>query len=94
MPNNSESLPAVPMGDEIVDRIAAEIGLLVAEHIEAMYPAAAQAVAWHSARRSIQGVVRNAVSSAGRAAEAGRADAWVEDSRAARRRRKKQTGKR
>ncbi|WP_449043771.1 hypothetical protein [Paracoccus versutus] len=79
-------LPAVLMTDDIVDRIAAEIGIQVAYHIETMYPAAATAVAWNSCKRSIQGVVRNAVASAGKAAEEGRVDQWIKDNRAQRRR--------
>lgn len=78
-------LPARPMSDDLVDRIAAEIGLHVAHHIETMYPAAAKAVAWGSAKRSIQGCIRNAVASAGRAAERGEADQWIKNNRANRR---------
>lgn len=78
-------LPARPLSDEVVDRIAAEIGLQVSHHIEMMYPAAAEAVAWNSAKRSIQGVVRNAVAAAGRAAEEGRADDWIAQERRLRR---------
>lgn len=78
-------LPAAPLTDDVVDKIAREIGLIVAHHIETMYPAAAQAVAWESCKRSIQGVVRNSVASAGRAAETGRVDQWVRDQRAMRR---------
>lgn len=71
--------------DDIVDRIAAEIGLHVAHHIETMYPEAAEAVAWGSAKMSIQGCIRNAVASAGRAAEQGCADEWINRNRALRR---------
>lgn len=70
---------------DLVDRIAAEIGLQVTDHIERMYPAATKAVAWNSAKRSIQGVIRNAVAAAGRAAEQGKADQWIENSRKTRR---------
>jgi hypothetical protein len=77
----SETLPARPLSDDVVDRIAAEIGIQVAYHIETMYPAAAEAVAWNSAKRSIQGVVRNAVAAAGRAAEIGDVDQWIRQSR-------------
>lgn len=77
--------PAIPLSDDVVDRIAAEIGIQVAYHIETQYPAAAQAVAWESCKRSIQGVVRNAVASAGRAAELGMADVWIKESRNRRR---------
>ena len=78
-------LPAVPLSDDVVDKIAREIGLIVAHHVETMYPAAAQAVAWESCKRSIQGVVRNSVKSAGQAAETGRVDDWVKRQRAQRR---------
>lgn len=71
--------------DDIVDRIAKEVAALVSDHIETMYPAAAKAVAWKSCKRSIQGVVRNSVAAAGRAAENGNADAWISASAARRR---------
>ena len=82
----TSTLPARPLSDDVVDRIAAEIGLIVAHHIEAQYPAMTEPVAWNSAKRSIQGVIRNAVASAGRAAEAGTVDAWIKNVRARRRR--------
>ena len=74
------NLPAISMSDDLVDRIAKEVAALVSDHIETMYPAAAKAVAWDSCKRSIQGVVRNSVASAGRAAEKGNADLWIADS--------------
>jgi hypothetical protein len=77
-------LPAVPLADDVADKIAREIGLIVAHHIETMYPAAANAVAWNSCKLSIQGVVRNSVSSAGKAAETGTVDQWVRQQRIAR----------
>jgi hypothetical protein len=70
-------LPAVPIEPDIVDRIAAEIGLQVGHHIETMYPAMTKNVAWGSAKKSIQGLIRNAVASAGRAAESGEIDDWI-----------------
>ncbi|WP_226780300.1 hypothetical protein [Oceaniglobus trochenteri] len=73
-------LPIPAMSDDITDRIAKEVAALVSDHIEAMYPDAARAVAWSSAKRSIQGVVRNAVKSAGDAAEIGQADQWIKKS--------------
>lgn len=79
------NLPAIPMSDDLVDRIAKEVAALVSDHIETMYPAAAKAVAWNSCKLSIQGVVRNAVAHAGRAAEAGKASQWLSDSAARRR---------
>lgn len=78
-------LPAIPMSDDLVDRIAKEIAAQVTDHLETMYPAATEAVAWKSCKRSLQGVIRNAVASAGRAAEAGRADAWIANGAAHRR---------
>ena len=75
----------VEAGDDLVDRIAKEVAALVSDHIEVMYPAAARAVAWSSCRRSIQGVVRNAVAAAGRAAECGIADEWIASSASQRR---------
>lgn len=76
------TLPATEAADDLTDRIAKEIAALVVEHIETMYPAAAQAVAWGSCARSLQGLIRNAVSSAGCAAESGRAEEWIKTSRA------------
>jgi hypothetical protein len=70
-------LPAVPVEPDVVDRIAAEIGLQVGHHIETMYPAMTKSVAWDSAKKSIQGLIRNAVASAGRAAERGEIDYWI-----------------
>lgn len=78
-------LPIPAMSDDLVDRIAKEVAALVSDHIETMYPNAAKAVAWSSCKRSIQGVVRNGVASAGRAAETGQADQWIKDSAARRR---------
>jgi len=73
-----------PLTDDVVDMIAKEIGKTVASHIETMYPEAAKAVAWKSAALSIEGVVRNAVSAAGKAAEAGHIEKWLEHSKAMR----------
>lgn len=84
-PGKEIAHPPLPTADDVVDRIAAEIGLRVADHIERLYPAAAKAVAWNSAKRSIQGVIRNAVASAGRAAERGQAEEWIKQSRKDRR---------
>ncbi len=86
------SLPAIPMADDLVDRIAAEIGLEVAFHIETMYPDAAKAVAWNSCKRSLQGVIRNAIRGAGRAAENGDAEAWISSKRTNRKRLRKMMG--
>lgn len=37
------NLPAVPLGDDVIDRVAREIAAQVADHIESMYPDAARA---------------------------------------------------
>lgn len=49
----TRDLPARPLSDDVVDRIAKEVAAQVTHHIETMYPAAPEAVAWSSARRSI-----------------------------------------
>lgn len=79
----AEKLPALTgaLPDDVVDRVAKEVAAQVRDHIEQMYPAAAKAVAWKSASLSIQGVVRNTMNSAGRAAEEGRIEEWFEVSR-------------
>ena len=71
-----------PMPDDVVDLVAKEVAARVRDHIEQMYPDAARAVAWKSASLSIQGVCRNAMKSAGDAAEAGRFDEWLAQSKA------------
>jgi len=81
-----EKLPAAPLADDLPDRIAKEVAALVMDHLEAMYPQVCQVYAWSSAKRSIQGVVRNSVSAAGKAAERGRADQWIAESASHRRR--------
>lgn len=70
---------------DLIDRIAREIALEVAAHIETYYPDACRAVAWESCKRSIQGVIRNEIASAGRATEAGEAEAWLARTRRTRR---------
>ena len=65
-------LPAKPLPEDAVDMAARAVALEVAEHIVTMYPDAARAVAWESCKRSLSGVIRNAMSRLGRAAEQGR----------------------
>jgi len=77
-------VPAKPLPDDVIDRVAREVAAQVRDHIEHMYPAAAAAVAWRSAGLSIQGVVRNSMAAAGRAAESGKIDAWLTETAAAR----------
>lgn len=71
------TLPARPLPDDVIDRVAKEAAAQVVEHIEAMYPDAARAVAWKSASRSLQGVVRNFMREAGHAAEKGEIEGWL-----------------
>lgn len=73
------TLPSAAMTDDLIDRIAKEVAAQVSDHIETMYPAAADAVAWQSCKRSIQGVVRNNVAAAGREAERGTIERWLKD---------------
>jgi hypothetical protein len=82
IPVTSVALPG--LSNDIVDAIAKEIGKTVASHIKTMYPEAAKAVAWNSAALSLEGVVRNAVSAAGKAAEAGRIEEWLKFSKSMR----------
>ena len=77
----TENMPAVPPNDDLIDRIAKEVAAEVADHIEYAYPAAAKAVAWKSAKRSIQGVVRNHIAAASRATEQGKIEAWLKHHR-------------
>jgi hypothetical protein len=81
----NEVVPHRPMPDDLIDRIAREIALEVGMCLETYYPNACRAVAWESCKRAIQGVVRNGMASAGRAAEAGQAEEWIERTRRHRR---------
>ena len=78
------TLPAAPMSDDLIDRIAKEVAAQVSTHIETMYPAAAEVVAWNSCKRSIQGVVRNNIAAASRATENGTIEIWLKTVRTAR----------
>ena len=74
-----ERLPAAPLPDDVIDRVAKEVAAQVRDHIAQMYPDAARAVAWNSASLSIQGVVKNTMAEAGRAAEGGRINLWLQE---------------
>lgn len=78
---SDEKLPAAPLPDDVIDRVAREVAAQVSDHIEFMYPDAAKAVAWKSASRSIQGVIRNCMSEAGKAAETGRIETCLKSMR-------------
>ena len=80
-PPEITALPAVPLPDDVIDRVASEVARHVADHIGTMYPAAAAAVSHASMSRSIQGVIRNLMAEAGREAEAGRIEQWLRDAR-------------
>ena len=72
------TLPRAPLDDDAIDKAARTVALEVSHHIEMMYPAAAKAVAWNSCKRSISGVVRNAMKRIGDAAERGEMDREIE----------------
>jgi len=80
----SDDLPAAPLSDDLIDRIAAECALHVSDHIAQMYPDAAAAVSHKSMSRSISGVVRNFLSEAGRCAEQGKIETWLKETRSRR----------
>ena len=65
------TLPRAALEDDAIDQAARAVALEVTHHIELMYPAAANAVAWNSCKRSVSGVVRNAMKRIGDAAERG-----------------------
>jgi hypothetical protein len=66
-----KTIPASPLPDDVIDRVAKEVAAQVADHVRFMYPAAAKAVSWDSAGRSIKGLIRNYMAEAARAAERG-----------------------
>ncbi|WJS87213.1 hypothetical protein [Paracoccus sp. TOH] len=80
MPN----LPVKPLPDDAVDMAARAIAAEVAHHIKAMYPAAAEAVAWESCKRSLTGVIRNGMKRLGDAAERGEMEAEIRSMRSQR----------
>lgn len=69
-----------PVGptEELVRRIAMDVGKEVVHHIETMYPDMAKAVAWKSARLSIRNCTYNAIMAAVNAADIGRAEQSIE----------------
>lgn len=78
------NLPVKPLPDDAVDMAARAIAAEVAHHIKAMYPAAAEAVAWESCKRSLAGVIRNGMKRLGDAAERGEMEAEVRSMRSQR----------
>jgi hypothetical protein len=75
------NLPMKPLPEDSVDLAAKAIAADVAHHIKTMYPAAAQAVAWTSCKRSPAGVIRNGMRRLGNAAERGEMEAEIRASR-------------
>ncbi len=70
-----------PVGptEEVVRRIAMDVGKQVVHHIETMYPAMTAAVSsWKSARLSIRNATHNAIMAAVNAADIGRAEQAIE----------------
>ena len=65
-----------PVGptEELVRRIAMDVGKQVVHHIETMYPQMTEVVAWKSARLSIRNHTHNAIMAAVNAADIGRAE--------------------
>jgi hypothetical protein len=78
------NLPMKPLPDDAVDMAARAIAAEVAHHIKAMYPAAAEAVAWESCKRSLAGVIRNGMKRLGDAAERGEMEAEIRSMRSQR----------
>jgi hypothetical protein len=66
------ALKPLPPTDDVIRRIAMDVGKQVVEHIENMYPVMTDVVAWKSARRSIRNCVHNAIMAAVNAADEGR----------------------
>lgn len=85
----TEKSIAVPLTDDLVDRIAMEIANGLCDYLECMYPNVTTAVAWQSCKRSIHGHLRNDVASAGKAAESGSVDTWIKTRRAHRKKMRK-----
>ena len=69
--SGTELKPVGPTEDA-VRRIAMDVGKQVVHHIETMYPAMTEAVAWKSARLSIRNCTHNAIMAAVNAADIGR----------------------
>jgi hypothetical protein len=77
------TVPAVPFTDEIIRRIAMEIGKEVVAHIEHGYPQ--MIAAYPNAKISIRNATYNAVMMHIRAADEGRTDALIQSQEAHRR---------
>ena len=69
-----------PIGpdEDLVRRIAMDVGKEIVHHIETMYPEMTKAVAWKSARLSIRNATHNAIMAAVNAADIGRAEQSIE----------------
>ena len=78
------ALPARPLPEDMIDLVAKEVAACLAAHMEWAYPEATKAVAWKSAKRSMQGATRNIMAEIARAAERGEWEACLADLRARR----------
>lgn len=69
-----------PVGptEEVVRKIAMDVGKQVVHYIETMYPQVTKVVAWKSARLSIRNCTHNAIMAAVNAADIGRAEQSIE----------------
>ena len=74
----TKALKPVGPTEEVVRRIAMDVGKQVVHHIETMYPDMPKAVAWKSARLSIRNTTHNAIMAAVNAADVGRAEQSIE----------------
>lgn len=81
----ADNLPAAPLPDDVIDRVAREVALELRTYIEIMYPDVAAAKGWQSCRVSLHGLIRNHMASAAKAAEEGRIEPWLKRMRTARR---------
>ena len=66
----------VSPSDDLIKKIAMEVGKEVVDHIETMYPAALDAVA-KTARLSIRNTVYNSIMAAVKAADEGRIEDYI-----------------
>ena len=74
----STALKRLPPTDEIIRRIAMDVGKQVVEHIEWVHTDMVRAAgSWKSARFSIRNCVHNNIMSAVTAADEGRYEEWI-----------------
>ena len=64
-------LPAKPIPDDMIDRVAREVAAQMVAHMEWAYHGALDAVSQDSLHKSLQGVSRNVMAEIAKAAEGG-----------------------